>query len=84
MFFQNLTSRAHSVASYHDCASLNRPVRQRDSKAPCRFNKFNLQVKGIILEVFTYKFKPCTTLGILEVEHALRAHVISLCSVSIS
>jgi hypothetical protein len=42
------------------------------------FTLFTLQVKGIILERFTYKFRPCVAPRPTEVEHALVTHVFSV------
>jgi hypothetical protein len=43
------------------------------------FTLFTLQVKGIILEVFTYKLCLCGGAKTKKVEHALNTHVKSLC-----
>jgi hypothetical protein len=42
------------------------------------FTLFTLQVKGIILEVFTYKFRLCVGAKTKKVEHALTAHTLTL------
>jgi hypothetical protein len=44
------------------------------------FTLFTLQVKGIILENFTYKLCPCTAAKTKKVEHALVTHVMEILS----
>jgi hypothetical protein len=44
------------------------------------FTLFTFQVKGIILERFTYKIRLCTTAKTKKVEHALTTHVMHILS----